>query len=226
MSLVIDDRERQLIEMYTGPFTVETLDVGDVLCRYDDDPDKMWIGERKTAHDLARSIKDGRWREQRERLLEVGCRIVYIIEGDFAEVTSFSYESLLGATVNANLRKNSYMFRTFDLHETVRLISHLVAKMQRWTPGAPSGLQPPQTISKRKREESVENVWIRQLMCVPSVSETVARALLEEFGSLQKLQRALEGSEGMPRVRLGDRLCLGKTRVATLRAYLVDAERD
>ena len=216
MSLVIDARERYLLRVYQGPHTVETLAVGDLKCTYDDG--QVWLGERKTAQDLANSIKDGRWASQRERLLASCCRVVYIVEGDLA-TARFPYESLLGAVVNANIRKNSFVFRTLDLDETARLIRQLVDKMSRW-PGMPSALRPP-LVSKRQRDAEAETVWSRQLMCIPSISQRVAESLLSHFGTLPRLVRAL-GETQFPKVRLDDRSCLGKARIKRLRAYLVE----
>ena len=50
--LTIDRREKKLLNVYDAPHAVETLDVGDFICRYEH---KTWIGERKTVHDLAAS---------------------------------------------------------------------------------------------------------------------------------------------------------------------------
>ena len=216
MSLVIDAREMYLLRVYQGPHTVETLPVGDLKCTYDDG--RTWLGERKTAQDLANSIKDGRWACQRDRLLASGCQVVYVVEGDLA-AARFPYASLLGAIVNANLQKNSFVFRTFDLDETARLIGQLVVKLSR-CPGMPSALRPPLR-SKRKRDAEAETVWTRQLMCVPSISQRVSEALIAHFGSLPRLVRAL-GETEFPQVRLDGRSCVGKARIKRLRAYLVE----
>ena len=62
--LVVDQRERQLLGLLPGVERA-TLDVGDILCKYEDGTG--WIAERKTASDLAASLKDGRWAEQKDR---------------------------------------------------------------------------------------------------------------------------------------------------------------
>ena len=54
--LVLDARERQLIKLFGSDVEVKTLDVGDIICEYEDG--NSWIAERKTADDLARSIID------------------------------------------------------------------------------------------------------------------------------------------------------------------------
>ena len=220
MSLTIDHRERLLLDVLRKanvPHTSATLPVGDILCLYDGQA--AWVAERKRADDLANSIKSGRWREQQCRLFGAGLSVVFIIEGDLRN-TTMSYDSLLGAVVNAELRKSAHVYRTWDVNETSRLLQHLLQKMTE-SQYIPSGLQPPPMLSKRKREEDVKTCQIRQLMCIPSVSLNVARKLLEEFESLPVLQRALENPEMFPRIRLDDRTFIGAKRVRMLTAYLL-----
>ena len=51
MALIIDARERKLIKQFAADqISVETLDVGDILCKYSDG--SGWIAERKTAGNL------------------------------------------------------------------------------------------------------------------------------------------------------------------------------
>ena len=64
---------------------------------------------------------------------------------------------------------------------------------------------------------------MRMLMCIPSVSELVAKALLKHFGTLANLQSALVDISTFPRVHLNERSCVGAKRLKTLRAYLVSA---
>ena len=219
MALSVDSRERGLIEALASvPHTVKTLPVGDVVCH--DGEGIAWIAERKRADDLAKSIKTGRWRDQLDRLHATGSRIFFLIEGDLRS-TSISHESLLGACVNAELRKSSHVIRTLDLQETAAVVRHLVEKGGS-CPGLPSSLTPP--VSKRKRDADRETCWARQLMCIPSMSERVSRRLLEEFGTLPGIQRALADGTRLKKVRIDDRTCLGKARIQKLKHYLVDAE--
>ena len=219
MALSVDSRERGLIEALASvPHTVKTLPVGDVVCH--DGEGIAWIAERKRADDLAKSIKTGRWRDQLDRLHATGSRIFFVIEGDLRS-TSINHESLLGACVNAELRKSSHVIRTLDLQETAAVVRHLVEKGGS-CPGLPSSLTPP--VSKRKRDADRETCWARQLMCIPSMSERVSRRLLEEFGTLPGIQRALADGTRLKKVRIDDRTCLGKARIQKLTHYLVDAE--
>ena len=110
MALTVDARERALIQQLVKTeveHNVATLPHGDVCFRSDQ---CTWLAERKRADDLAQSIKSGRWREQLGRLFDsdVTC-IVLISEGDLRN-TSISYWSVLGAVVNAEIRKNAHVF--------------------------------------------------------------------------------------------------------------------
>ena len=220
MSLTIDAREGGLIDVlsrYAIPHAVSTLPVGDILCEYEDKT--AWIAERKRADDLANSIKNGRWHEQQSRLFDTGIPVVFILEGDFRN-TAIGYQSMIGASVNAELRKHAHVFRTWDINETAYLLSHLVSKI----PALhlkPSGIQ---LTSKRKRDADVETCWLRQLMCIPSISERIARALLTEFGSLPKLQKALADLETFPLIKLDERTSIGKVRRQKLAYYLVGSD--
>ena len=175
MTLLVDYRERRLAEVLEVPHLVRKLAVGDILCDYC--AGNQWIAERKTATDLAASIISGRWRDQLHRLKETGCRVIFIVEGDL-RATTFSYDSLLGTTINAELRKGSCVIRTVDLHETAAVIRHLVAKGE-YGPGMPpSALTPPSAVSKRERDCDRRVCWTRMLMCVPTVSERIAKKRL------------------------------------------------
>ena len=85
-----------------------------------------------------------------------------------------------------------------------------------------SGITAPVIVrSKRQRYGETEQVCLRQLMCIPSVSENVARVLLEQFGTLPKLCQALEDPNTFPkRIRLDERSCLGQARIQLLTKYL------
>ena len=125
MTLLVDYRERRLASLLDVPHQVRNLAVGDLVCDYG--AGNQWIAERKTASDLAQSIVSGRWRDQLQRLRETGCRIIFIVEGDL-RMTTLNYDSLLGAVINAELRKGSCVIRTVDLFETAAVVRHLVER--------------------------------------------------------------------------------------------------
>jgi ERCC4-type nuclease len=85
----VDYRESELIELLKGQtkdhITVDSqnLDVGDIVIANAATEQPYLVLERKTLADLASSNRDGRYREQRARLLSVkgqGIAIGYLIE--------------------------------------------------------------------------------------------------------------------------------------------------
>ena len=84
--LIVDVRESKLMTTLTQlsiPYTTASLDVGDFLIQgVDGEP--LLVAERKSHADFAASNKDGRYREQRARLMAVrgsGVAVLYILEG-------------------------------------------------------------------------------------------------------------------------------------------------
>ena len=208
--IIFDMRERNLIKLFRPTdILVETLDVGDVICKYESG--EGWIAERKTTTDLAKSIQDGRWPEQMDRLFKSGFTVVYIIEGSLKDA-NFHFESLLGALINAEFA-GAHVFRTWDIIETKQLIVHMRNKV------SSACHVPTETLAtnKRKKDSNIENIWIRQITCIPSFSEGIARAILTHFGSMSALREALM-AEAFPEIPIhpSGRL-LGQARIDKLR---------
>ena len=85
MSIIITPGEKTLLEEFNNrkiTIITENLLVGDAHIR-NEKGELVYIFERKAKSDLEASIKDGRYHEQKNRLIETGlCRkqIVYVIE--------------------------------------------------------------------------------------------------------------------------------------------------
>jgi ERCC4-type nuclease len=84
LTLKIDTRERQIKDFFRGlPYVkIQNLPLGDIIFQWDNE--NILIIERKTIDDLAHSIKDGRFREQKMRLISnyPTSKIMYLIEGN------------------------------------------------------------------------------------------------------------------------------------------------
>ena len=220
--LSIDFREIALSDALTRLEVVHemrALPVGDVLCEYEEGV--PWIAERKQASDLACSLSGGRLFEQTARLHEANYdKIFWLIEGSL-EGHTISPESLWGACITMTLRTKSFFIRALDVNETAFVVKQLIKKC-RTQPGIPNGVQMPTPMTKRKRDADKHLVYLRQLMCIPSVSEGVAKKLQEHFNSLPALQEALADIDTFPSIRLNEKSCIGKARLQKLREYLCE----
>jgi ERCC4-type nuclease len=109
MSVTWDNREHAAIKIATDrnlAFTTESLEMGDILIRTETE---TLVFERKTVADLSASIKDGRFREQKQRLLShfPNHRITYIIEG--------TYKSIMRTTPLHGLQASAYISSVLSL---------------------------------------------------------------------------------------------------------------
>jgi ERCC4-type nuclease len=189
----VDFREKDLIDSMTAAgvhVTPRGLDVGDILFRRDGVEGVEGIQlilERKKTTDLAASIKDGRWREQKTRLKESGVPAMFVVEGSL-DGCAIQRRTLVSAISNTITRDSMHVIRTYSVHETCEYIQHLAGNMA-VPPPTRSTLRAPR--SKRCRESDPAVVYIRQLMCIPSVSETIAHNIAQEYTSLPVLQESL-----------------------------------
>lgn len=215
MAIRIDNRERDLIvtcQQSGIEHTVETLPLADI------DIGGIFLFERKRVDDFAASIKDGRWREQKARMLvwrtqHPDCRVFYIIEGSMSRV-SLPKKTLFSAMVNTMLRDGIQVLRTSSLAETALYIQLFSGKCNQ-NLASHSGIKAPQT--KRKREE--DHTFLRMLMCVKGVSERVAEAIIAIYPSVSALQQQLqEDAQQLRTIAVGKRK-IGKKVIKNLQSY-------
>lgn len=100
-NLIIDVRETRLAEALTVPYTTAALDVGDILIQ-NAEGEPLLVIERKSHADFAASNADGRYREQRARLMAVrgsGVAVLYMLEG------AWTTTAVYGRTTEAQLKR-------------------------------------------------------------------------------------------------------------------------
>lgn len=119
----IDYREKRLIELLKDNVIIENLIIGDIMIEYADDI-KLCI-ERKTYNDLWSSIKDGRLREQRSRLIEF-CdhekhHVIYIIEGSEDDIKDHK-EICRNAIHRLSLLYQFHVHKTKTIEETAEYL--------------------------------------------------------------------------------------------------------
>jgi len=108
LTLILDVRERALAEALTKlgqPFTTAALDVGDFLIQ-NAEGEPLLVAERKSHADFAASNADGRYREQRARLMAVrgsGVAVLYILEGSWSSNGLVIYG--FGRTTESQLKR-------------------------------------------------------------------------------------------------------------------------
>ena len=154
--IILDTREAKLNELikstpeFTISYSIENLLLGDIVIKHIDTSKNITyslIIERKCVTDMIASIKDGRYKEQKIRLLAelhntnqsnqpdqtnqshpqvTRTRICYILEGSQTELRASHDKTLLnGSIISSIFRDGIPIIRTFSLLETLQIITRL-----------------------------------------------------------------------------------------------------
>jgi ERCC4-type nuclease len=191
-----------LIVAHGTPVERRRLDVGDVMIRNED---VCVFFERKTWGDLRASILDGRWREQKARMLDTGDEqglretFVYVVEGApprwDSEETRFGVaeKTLLSALARAQMRDGVKVFHTSDSSESALLVCYMHGQIckgefTKSTTERRAGL----SAKRRKRDniESPRESLVAMLCALPGISFNVADAISSKFATMRLLSTA------------------------------------
>lgn len=193
----LDTRESELITLLHD-VTVKALPVGDIWVGVKEDGAMAEGGiviERKSIRDLEASILDGRYREQRGRIL-VFCeqnktQPLYILEGSLSSSTGRLQKSALMKFIQRLvLHYQIPVIQTASIHETAELLQTM---MEQWKED-PSRLK--QTTERIKMTDGIHvqkkanaadptQFAITCLAQCPGVSVKMGEAILAECGSLK-----------------------------------------
>lgn len=194
LGMILDTREHDLITLLADANPeVKQLPVGDI-----------WIGdliiERKSVKDLEASILDGRYREQRGRILahcqENAVKPLYIIEGGLSSHTGRLTTSAIMKFINRLVfHYNMPVVQTGGLKETADLLRAIVEQQQE----KPESLQMKTDlvkvadglhVQKKVNAQDPRQFSIASLSQCPGVSVKMAEALVTTFGSLKGVMEA------------------------------------
>ncbi|XP_049636120.1 crossover junction endonuclease MUS81 [Suncus etruscus] len=178
------------------------------------------VVERKRMDDLCSSIIDGRFREQKFRLKRCGLgRRVYLVEEfDRMQNLSLPESTLLQAVTNTQVIDGFFVKRTADIKESAAYLALLTRGLQRQYEGhtlhsrpwgtsgdlessaspSPNPLCSLLTFSDfnmgamKNKAQSVQEVFVRQLMQVRGVSGEKAAALVERYSTPARLLAAYD----------------------------------
>lgn len=209
LNILIDSRESNLyndiinrdLDIYTDKieFNKNNIDIGDINIKY---RDIEYIFERKTINDLISSIHDGRYREQKARMIDNydNKRITYIIEGDdILSSKTYNKSKVLQSTyLNILFRDNIRLVFTKNVNETATLILSLSIKI----------IENPENFNNisnnnttytdhlKLKKKKIENIdektcYLMQLSQIPYISNTIAKNISNIYPSMTSLILAL-----------------------------------
>jgi len=201
MEFVIDNREAALKAAFQNTSCVrfENMDIGDIGVIWNGDMRMLF--ERKSIADLGASIKDGRHREQKARLMEWRAsgaagvrRIYYIIEG--SQGHGRDQLAITSSVLNTMFRDDIPVIHTADESDTVRFCKELYtrcAKDDTYFKEAVGETTDYISSVKLKKNKNITpaNVFIYQLSQIPGVSTKIATAISQKHPTMLHFVSAL-----------------------------------
>jgi ERCC4-type nuclease len=232
VKLVIDHREHEIISFCKEKaiaFSTCSLDVGDLLLTNESDSINVeaskdeaskdeasqiesntnktlkLVFERKTLADLAASIKDGRYREQKQRLKSTFPfhRITYIIEGSITDINDeksihgINSKAIVSSLLSSRYRDGFQVIHTANVKETMWYICELAERFStpdKLTFDTEHGSYAASVKVKSKKSENVtkEVAYRMQLSQIPGLSMKIADDIANMYPSFRKLLEAID----------------------------------
>ena len=201
MELIIDNREKEIVKYFkenTNNFTIsyENLDLGDMI--YKLDGKILVIIERKTVEDLSKSLKDGRYKEQKKRLKEAihpRIRKILLIEGINNGI--MKENTWKGVQINTMIRDNIQVIYMNNLQKTIEFLQDINIRVKKYGKDILANIENMEEIDKnsygkvckmnKKSNITQEIFQINQYQQIPGVSYNLAKIIFENFGSMKDI---------------------------------------
>ena len=214
-ALHIDYREDGLKSALSIPYSSQTLHVGDIWIGVGECGKPALILERKSVSDWESSLMDGRYREQRGRLLafsqETGARVGYVLEGrwDGTRRLNGGAKALMKLVSRMQFVHGIPVIHTLNVKETAALVESLqdywekegstIFQAETSAQRAADGIK----VVKKDNLEDPRLFAIRCVSQVPGVSTAVAEAILSGCGgTLQGVMKT--DADVIANIRVGD----------------------
>lgn len=239
LSIFIDNRETKLyssiierdLDVYKDKICIEKtqLEIGDIHIKFND---VIYVYERKTVSDLLSSIKDGRYKEQKHRLLSSGVATInYIIEGD--SITShknFNNQKLLTSIyLNSTYRDKINVFFTSNIDDTstfiLLLATKIIDKPENFI-STPDNNHDYIDVCKIKTKKCAnidkDTCYLLQLSQIPTISKEIAKKIKEVYPTMPVLIQTLESkSDIKEKIKLLSSIDgIGSKKATTIIEYL------
>lgn len=237
LNIYIDSREQQLynniierdLDKYKDNITIikKQLELGDIIIEFND---IQMIFERKTMNDLLSSITDGRYKEQKMRLLNNFTNINYLIEGtDIISSNNINKQQLLTSVYYHSIyRDNIKIFFNKNLNDTITFLLLLSTKIIDNPDNFKSSSQNSQNSYidtckiKSKKIDNIdkETCYLLQLAQIPGISKEIAKNIKDKYPSMTILLTTLNSSTN-PNKILEDIPNIGQKKANKIIEYLL-----
>ena len=229
----VDTREcklRELLEKNGEAFVTKALELGDILIEH---PKRQILIERKTIADFHASITDGRYKNQKLRLLEWRNKadegrknIIYLFEEKHGDNKDRSY---WGALVNMILRDNIGVIQCDGMVRTAQIITDIKKKLDEDKFDELEGGG--QNISlegyAKGKFNTPKHCYLGQLSLIPGVSSAIAEKIAEKYPNMRTLLDRMDGMDlkELGNIRISEKRRLGDKLAEKIRTYIFQEEK-
>lgn len=200
IKIEIDSREKYILndilsrdlDIYKDKINItsKNLDLSDIILIIES-INKNFYFERKTLSDLTASITDGRYKEQKNRLLSNinANNITYIIEGDTINKSLLRNNTAISSIYFRTLyRDNIKLIFTNNIQETVTFILSLACNIiknpEKYINNQDDYVSNIKIKSKKIENITPDNCFILQLSQIPTISHIIAKHISEKYDSM------------------------------------------
>ena len=203
--LKIDNREKDLVQILKTkniPFINENLDIGDFLIS-DNENNILIIIERKKYADLSASIKDGRYKEQKERLIHsipYKVRKIYLLEGNNMKDFQFPLKTFESVIINTMIRDGIFVFMSKNTDDTVNFIENVMNNIQKYmdilineiVKNEEKVFENIYNCKKVKKDNITPEICYRnQLSQIPGISTKIGDVFVEKYKNMNNMYKEL-----------------------------------
>jgi ERCC4-type nuclease len=233
----IDTREcklRELLEKNGTLFVTKPLELGDILIEH---PKRQILIERKTIADFHASITDGRYKNQKLRLLEWRNKmdgeedeqrasrknIIYLFEEKNGDNKDRAY---WGALVNMILRDNIGVIQCDGIARTAQVISDIKKKLDedKFDELEGGGKNISLEGYAKGKYNTPQNCYLGQLSLIPGVSPSMAEKIAEKYPNMRALLDRMDVKE-LGNIRITEKRRLGDKLAEKIHSYIFQVEK-
>ena len=193
----IDNREKELIKILEEKdysYVLENLDLGDIQFVDSNTKEIMIIIERKTYADLSSSIKDGRYKEQKERMIHSiknNVRKIVLLEGNDMNLFALPHKTFDSVIINTLIRDNIHIYMSKSKEDTILFIENIILQLPKYYDHLKKEIIENEakifnnTCKITKKDNITYSICFRNMLAqIPGVSLTIASVYSEKYKNM------------------------------------------
>lgn len=235
--IYVDTREcklRELLEKNGAAFVTKALELGDILIEH---PKRQILVERKTIADFHASITDGRYKNQKLRLLEwrnkmdeqtdgqtdARKNIIYLFEEKTGDNKDRAY---WGALVNMILRDNIGVIQCDGMVRTAQIIQDIKKKLDedKFDELEGGGRNISLEGYAKGKFNTPKHCYLGQLSLIPGLSPAIAGKIAEKYPNMRALLDQMNVKE-LANIRITEKRRLGDKLAEKIHYYIFQEEK-